>query len=91
VNYGQLHAEMNLGYHVKRPLLLSDFNQNWSMSTNFRVLFNMQFHESSVLEFLHADKGTDRHRQANRPISAVLVANASKIAGVFAVVSKSFS
>jgi hypothetical protein len=29
------HAEMNVGFHVKCQLLLSDFNQYSNVSTNF--------------------------------------------------------
>jgi hypothetical protein len=28
------HAEMHVGLHVKCPLLLSNFNQNWNVLTN---------------------------------------------------------
>jgi hypothetical protein len=28
-------AETHAGLHVRRPLLFSDFNQNWNVSTHF--------------------------------------------------------
>jgi len=30
-----VYAEMQVGLHVKFPLLLSNFNQNWKVMTNF--------------------------------------------------------
>jgi len=29
-------SEMNIGLHVKHPLFLSDFNQSWISSKDFR-------------------------------------------------------
>jgi len=39
--------DMIIGLHVKYPLLLSDFNETWIFSTDFRqILPNIKFHEN---------------------------------------------
>jgi hypothetical protein len=57
----QMHAETHVCLHVKCPLFLSDFNQNWSVLTNFSITSQSDFMEihSVVLKLLHADRQTD--------------------------------
>jgi len=38
--------EMNIGFHVKYPLFLSDFNESWIFSTEFRKNLKIKFHEN---------------------------------------------
>jgi len=33
---------MYIGRHVKYPLFLSDFNENWTVSTDFRKILKCQ-------------------------------------------------
>jgi hypothetical protein len=66
----QMLAETDRGLHVACPLFLSDFNQNWSVLTNFSITLLSKFMEihSVVLKFLLAD----RHGGSNRPIFGTL-------------------
>jgi hypothetical protein len=52
---------MYMGFHVKYPLLLSDFNENLIFSTYFQKILKCQIHEnsSSGAALFHADEGTD--------------------------------
>ena len=42
-------------------LFLSDFNESWIFSTNFRMILMTKFHENPSLgaELFHADRQTD--------------------------------
>jgi hypothetical protein len=56
-------AETRVGLHVKCPLLLPDFNQNWNVPTNLsrtRLYEISTKSDQEVLEFLHACRQTDR-------------------------------
>jgi len=51
---------MYIGLHVKCPLLLSGFNENWTYAIHFRNVFIYQnFMNISLVgaEFFHVDRG----------------------------------
>jgi hypothetical protein len=62
------HAETHVGLQVKCLLLVTDFNQNGEVLTNFGKTSNFKFNEnpSSVLKLLHVEP--DRHGEVNRHI-----------------------
>ena len=39
-------SKMYIGFRVKYPLFLSDFNETWIFLTNFRKIINIKFHEN---------------------------------------------
>jgi hypothetical protein len=41
-------AGINVGLHIKCPLFLADFNQNWNVLTHFRGTPNYQLSQKSV-------------------------------------------
>ena len=67
--------KMYIGLHVKYPLFLSDFNETWISSTDFRKKnSNVKFHEnptsrSRVIPCGPTDGETDRHYKANSRFS----------------------
>jgi len=53
--------------------LLSDLSGNWNFSTNFRKILKNQISRKilpAVVEFLHAERQTDRHSEFNRRFSS---------------------
>ena len=68
----EIWSKMYIAFHVKYPLLLSDFNESLSFSTDFRKNAKYQFSWKSVQwnrGFFHADRRTEgqagRHNEAN--------------------------
>jgi hypothetical protein len=59
----EMHTEMHVGIHVK-CLLLSDFNQNFNISTNYSKTSQYQVLWKSVQQWSHADRWSDRHGKA---------------------------
>jgi hypothetical protein len=60
---------MHVGVHVKSPLLLPDFNQNWKMLTNVVISVVSDFIKiCSVVVEVHMDIQMDRQidGEANR-------------------------
>jgi hypothetical protein len=62
---------MYLGLHVECQILLSDFNQIWSFSTDFLVSPNIIFQENSpngrsVVTCEVTNKQTEAHDETNR-------------------------
>jgi hypothetical protein len=51
-------AEMHIGSHVKYPLLLSDFNQNWNVWTRFSKTPECKISWKSIQPFLETDGWT---------------------------------
>jgi hypothetical protein len=58
---------LHVGLHVKRPSLLSEFNLNWNVSTNFsKTSSDFKKVHSAVIRLVLAKKLTDGHGEANR-------------------------
>ena len=81
------HTVINyIGLHVKFPLLLSDLNENWILSTSFRKASNSKFHENSSSESRVVPCGRKHGRTGRQPGLTKLIvvsrnfANAPKIA-----------
>jgi hypothetical protein len=57
---------MHTGLHVKCPLFLSDFNETWIFSAQFRKILHIKLHEnlSSGSRVVPCGQ-TDRHDEAN--------------------------
>jgi len=57
--------KLYIGLHVKRPLLLSDFNENLTFSTDFLKILNIKLHENPYCGSRVVTCGrTDRHDNA---------------------------
>jgi hypothetical protein len=72
-----LGKKMHVGFHVKRPSLLSDFNQNWMCRQILVKLSNIKFHGKDSRVVTYGE--TDRHGEANMSIFANLSSNEPKI------------
>jgi hypothetical protein len=59
--------KMYIGLHVKYRIFLSDFNETWSFSTDFRKILKYQISRKSVKWepscSMHIDKRTDMIKQ----------------------------
>lgn len=61
-------AWKHVGFHVKCPLLLSDFNQNWNVSINFRTP-QYQIAWKTTQQFLSSYRWQERCTKTNRCFS----------------------
>jgi len=61
----EIRCEMYSGLHVKYTLFLSDFNETWTFSTDFRKVFKYQISWKSVQWESSCSMRTDRHDEAN--------------------------
>jgi hypothetical protein len=64
---------MYISLHVRYPLLLSDFNKAWLLSTHFRKILNIKFHEnpssrSRIVPCGRTDRRTDEQTDITRLI-----------------------
>ena len=68
--FSEIWSEMYIGLHMKYPLLLSDFNEIFLdiFSKNTRISNFMKIRPVGA-ELFHADGQTNRHDEANSPIS----------------------
>jgi hypothetical protein len=44
-------AETRAGVHVKCPILLSDFDENWNVLANFNDISNIAFYKNSFNQY----------------------------------------
>jgi hypothetical protein len=68
----EIGSEMYIGLHIKYSLLLSDFNETWILSTDFRKIVKTQISSkmrSVRAKLFHADGQTDREDEANNRFS----------------------
>jgi hypothetical protein len=58
----ELWTEMHVGLHIKYSLLLSHFNQNWSMVINLwpSIILNLKEISKGFLHSLHTDHQRDK-------------------------------
>jgi hypothetical protein len=62
-------SKMYIGFHVKRPLFVSDINETWIFSTCFRETLKYQISWKSVRWEPSCCMRTDRHDEANSRFS----------------------
>jgi hypothetical protein len=74
------HAQKHVGFNVKCPLLLSNFNPNWNVFTNFKLpnakFYENQFSSSQILMCTCTWIETqinDRQGKSNKCISATII------------------
>jgi hypothetical protein len=73
-------TETHVGLHVKCPLFLSAFNQNWDVSTNFSLtpLYQIPLKSIKRSRVATMNRQTDRQGETNRRIFTTLAANAPR-------------
>jgi hypothetical protein len=67
-----ISAAMNVYPHVRCPVLLSDFKQNWNIWTNRSAMSQYRASWQSVQPIWSCDTRTDRHCEDNRRIFAII-------------------
>jgi hypothetical protein len=76
----EIWSQMYSGLHVGYPLFLTDFSQTWIFSTDFRKIFNINFHEqrsigSRVFPCEHSDEQTDRQIDRRTDMTKLIAAS----------------
>ena len=69
--FSEILSQMPKSVHVKYPLLLSDFNETWILSTDFRKNLKYCFIKIRPVgaELFDADRQTDEHDEDNSRFS----------------------
>jgi len=79
--FSEIWSKAYIGLHVKWPLFLSDFNENWIFSTDFRRIFKCAIsrNPTSGSEFIprrqiQTDRRTDGRTGGQTDITRLIVA-----------------
>jgi len=71
----EIWSKIYICLHAKYPLLLSDFNETWTFSTDIRIILKHKFHKirSVAAELFRADTRTERQtRRSWESLFAIL-------------------